>query len=86
MVMLLSLRAFRLMPSALLFDVVEISPYLCNHRVFVPNFGYVTINPFPNKPLVLRVCGRSLLKTLWEKEKLLVNEQFLLFPQCFLSF
>ena len=22
-------------------------------------------------------------KTLWEKEKLLVNEQFLLFPQCF---
>ena len=22
-------------------------------------------------------------KTMWEKEKLLVNEQFLLFPQCF---
>ena len=29
------------------------------------------------------VCSTSLLKTL-EKEKLLVYEQFLLFPQCFL--
>ena len=35
-------------------------------------------NPFPNKPWVLCVCSASLLKTLWEKEKLL------LFPQCFL--
>ena len=29
-------------------------------------------NPFPNKPWFLRVCRRSLLKTLWEKEKLLI--------------
>ena len=29
-------------------------------------------NPFPNKPWFLRVCSKSLLKTLWEKEKLLV--------------
>ena len=29
-------------------------------------------NPFPNKPWFLRVCSTSLLKTLWEKEKLLV--------------
>ena len=28
-------------------------------------------NPSPNKPLLLRVCSTSLLKTLWEKEKLL---------------
>ena len=27
-------------------------------------------NPFPNKPC-LRVCNISILKTLWEKEKLL---------------
>ena len=32
--------------------------------------------------LLLRVSSTSLLKTLWEKKKL----QFLLFPQCFLSF
>ena len=37
-------------------------------------------NPFPNKPWFLRVCSTSLLKTLWEKGKLLVKEQFLLFP------
>ena len=28
-------------------------------------------NPFPNKPLFLLNCGTSLLKTPWEKEKLL---------------
>ena len=34
------------------------------------------INPFPNKPWFLRVCSTSLLKTLWEKEKLLVMSNF----------
>ena len=34
------------------------------------------INPFPNKPWFLRVCSISLLKTLWEKEKLLVMSNF----------
>ena len=33
-------------------------------------------NPFPNKPWFLRVCSSSLLKTLWEKEKLLVTSNF----------
>ena len=32
--------------------------------------------PFPNKPCFLRVCSTSLLKTLWEKEKLLVTSNF----------
>ena len=31
------------------------------------------INPFPNRPLFLRVCCSNLLKILWEKEKLLVT-------------
>ena len=31
---------------------------------------------FPNKPWFLRVCSTSLLKTLWEKEKLLVMSNF----------
>ena len=33
-------------------------------------------NPFPKKPWFLRVCSISLLKTLWEKEKLLVTSNF----------
>ena len=32
--------------------------------------------PFPNKPWFLRVCSTSLLKTQWEKEKLLVTSNF----------
>ena len=28
------------------------------------------LNPFPKKPWFLHVCNSSLLKTLWEKEKL----------------
>ena len=35
-----------------------------------------TLNPFPNKPWFLRVCSTSLLKILWEKEKLLVTSNF----------
>ena len=35
-----------------------------------------SFNPFPNKPWFLRVCSTSLLKTLWEKEKLLVKSNF----------
>ena len=38
--------------------------------------GKVIFNPFPNKPWFLRVCSTSLLKTLWEKEKLLVTSNF----------
>ena len=33
-------------------------------------------NPFPNKPWMLRVYSTSLLKTLWEKEKMLVTSIF----------
>ena len=34
------------------------------------------VNPFPNKPCFLCVCSTSLLKTLWEKKKLLVTSNF----------
>ena len=34
------------------------------------------VNPFPNKPWFLCVCSTSLLKTLSEKEKLLVTSNF----------
>ena len=36
----------------------------------------MAFNPFPNKPWFLRVCSLSLLKTLWEKEKLLITSNF----------
>ena len=43
-------------------------------------------NPFPNKPWFLRVYGKHLLKTLWEKEKLLVTSNFSFFHSVFYSF
>ena len=58
-------------------------------------FCYVeSFNPFPNKPWLLRVCSTSLLKTMWEKENLLVTSNFSFFhivfypfgEQCFWSF
>ena len=47
------------------------------------------INSFPNKPWFLLVCGISPLKTLWEKEKLLITSNLFItsnfsFSQCFL--
>ena len=44
----------------------------------------VSINPFANNIWFLRVCSTKLLKTLWEKEKLLKISIFFLFSQCFL--
>ena len=41
------------------------------------------INSFPNKPWYLRVWSTSLLKTLWEKEKLLVTSNFSFSPSVF---
>ena len=37
---------------------------------------FIRVNPFPNKPWFLCVCSASLLKTLWEKGKLLVMSNF----------
>ena len=44
------------------------------------------INPFPNKPWFLRVCNGSLLKTLWEKEKLLGTSNFFFSHSVFYPF
>ena len=45
-------------------------------RVCSKSAPYGAFNPFPNKPWFLRVCSITLLKTLWEKEKLLVTSNF----------
>ena len=42
----------------------------------MPTLFLSKFNPFPNKPLSLHVCSTSLVKTLWEKEKLLVTSNF----------
>ena len=46
------------------------------HSDFLRHMTLIYLNPFPNKPLCLRVCCTSLSKTLWEKEKLLVTSNF----------
>ena len=51
------------------------------------SFGYqLRVNPLPNKPLFLRVCSTSFLKTPWEKEKLLVTSNFSFFHGVFYPF
>ena len=44
------------------------------------------LNPFPNKPWFIPVCNTSRLKTLWEKEKLLVKSNFSFSPSVFYPF
>ena len=44
--------------------------------VFDGRIKILFLNPFPNKPWILHVCSTCLLKTLWEKEKLLVTSNF----------
>ena len=44
--------------------------------MFSKTFFLSVVNPFPNKPGFLRVCSTGLLKTQWEKEKLLVTSNF----------
>ena len=46
----------------------------------------VWLNPFPNKPWFLCVFHTSLLKTLWEKKKLLVTSNFSFPPSVFYPF
>ena len=56
--------------------------FFFSHNVFLSRFLKVikikgcVINPFSNKPWFLRVCSKSLLKTLWENEKLLATSNF----------
>ena len=63
----------------------------CAHQCINPHFDrawliWNRLTLSPNKPWFLRDCITSLLKTLFEREKLLCNEQFLLFPLSTFSF
>ena len=39
-------------------------------------YTMLSVNPYSNKPWFLRICSTCLLKTMWEKEKLLVTSNF----------
>ena len=67
-------------------------PSVLNQLGYHPYFGLIFsvkrsyVEPFPNKPWFLFVCRTSLLKTLWEKEKILVTSNFPLSHSVFYSF
>ena len=54
-------------------------------RVYI-NILPSTLNPFPNKPWFFSVCSAGLLKTLWEKDKLLVTSNLSFFHSVFYPF
>ena len=56
------------------------------HLSFGTSLSPTGLNPFPNKPWFLRVCSTNLLKTLWEKEKMLVTSNFSFSHSVFYSF
>ena len=49
-------------------------------------FVWSRVNPFQNQPWFLHVCSISLLKTLWEKEKLLITSNFSFYHSVFYLF
>ena len=51
--------------------------------IYLRNICKVGLNPFPNKLWFLRICNTRFLKTLWEKEKLLVTSNFSFSQQVF---
>ena len=58
----------------------KVKPTFDNFRLYII---FLFVNHFQNKPWFLRVCSASLLKTLWEKEKLLVTSNFSFFHGVF---
>ena len=73
-------------------NIVRKGETACNNQFLLfsqCSLPYMTLishfNPFTHNDTFWRPREKSLFKTLWEKEKLHAhNEQFLLFPQCFL--
>ena len=52
------------------------SECMFEENIISKNRDMSKVNPFPNMPLFLCVCSTKLLKTWWEKEKLLVTSNF----------
>ena len=77
------LSFWQLLPMLINFKVCCYGTDLTHYHT-KPHFD--ALNPFPNKPWFLRVCNTSLLKTLQEKEKLLVTSNFSLSHRVFNPF
>ena len=50
--------------------------FLCTRGPCNSYMIHLFVNSYPNNPWFSRVCSTSLLKTLWEKEKLLITSNF----------
>ena len=61
----------------------KMSNFTFFHNVFHAICILKSFHPFPNKPCISRVCSTSLLKTLWEKDKLLMRSSFFPFLTVF---
>ena len=59
--------------------------FLCNLSFFYATFPFV-LNPFPHDDTFWCPWETSLLKTLWEKEKLLIMSNFSFTPSVFYPF
>ena len=59
-------------PQPKKFGEAAVNSLYLNPLSNIKKFGLVHINPFPKKLWFLCVCSSSLLKTLWEKEKLFI--------------
>ena len=60
---------------------------MCVHKYSINlQIAILSIQTFSKQALFFRVCSKSLLKTLWEKEKLLVMSNFSFFPSVFYPF
>ena len=75
------------------FSSMNITMLKAEQNTFDPLFWNIShlltvkvFNPLPNNPLLLRVCSANLLKTLWEKGKLLVPNCFLRLRRTFCHF
>ena len=85
-VKLLKLSHFTFFPHNVFYAICILKSFTGHISVVVcssSEFGTISkwcnrewVNPFPNSPWSLHVCSASLLKTLWEKEKLLVTSNF----------
>ena len=61
--------------------------YICNTKnQKCTSICHLNLNPFPNKPWFLCACSTSLLKKLWEKEKLLITSNFSFSHSVFYTF
>ena len=70
-----------------------LKPLSCNMQLclsylifYIRIIFFLSFNPIPNKPWIFHVCIITLLKTLWEKQKLLITSNFSFSPSVFYPF